>query len=184
MEILGKKSYVSKSQFMSHIGVAVALRPLYGDDLSWMIEDKIKKRNMRFKYELLIKASLYHTSIGEKLIIKNMRVMYNGVGTYKTDNTYNVFEFVKLMKSVMKSRNLSIDENKFSLTELNQLVRLSGDNTQSYISFSSFTAPTISHFFPPPIKYLGFSFGKYFTVSFKILNISDCFSPTANPPIA
>lgn len=152
MEILGKKSYVSKSQFMSHIGVAVALRPLYGDDLSWMIEDKIKKRNMRFKYELLIKASLYHTSIGEKLIIKNMRVMYNGVGSYKSDNTYNVFEFVKLMKSVMKSRNLSIDENKFSLTELNQLVRLSGDNTQSYIpydkvhlfsQYTSFTKDTL-----------------------------------------
>ena len=52
----------------------------------------------------------------------------------------------------MKSRNLSIDENKFSLTELNQLVRLSGDNTQSYIpydkvhlfsQYTSFTKDTL-----------------------------------------
>ena len=30
----------------------------------------------------------------------------------------------------------------------------------------------------------GFSFGKKSVVSLKISNISDCFSPTANPPIA
>ena len=56
--------------------------------------------------------------------------------------------------------------------------------TQSNISIPSLTAPKISEGVPTPIKYLGLSLGKKSTDSFKILNISFWFSPTAKPPIA